>query len=164
VSTNRSEQIASRWTAALSTVPSVFGRLVILSSLRDRNTGWYVHHGLEVELGENPHNFLLRSHEEIFLDWQFKTMDQQIRDLKAHLRTVAQSAEGFGQEQNQRAKISHVLNIWTVTQPYCDFAPLSVSALERDTFIENLTTLVALLRSQTIKERPAGSMGGSGSF
>ena len=155
---NRAEQTASRWTEALSTVGSVFGRLAILSSLRDRNTGWYVHHGLELQLSENPHNFLLRSHEEIFLDWQFKNMEEQLRDLKAHLRSVVRSYEGFRQEQSQSATIAHVLNIWKLTRPYYDFAPLSASALERDAFVENVSILIDLLRSQMI-ERSVGSRG-----
>jgi hypothetical protein len=155
VKADRTEQLASRWAANLSTVPSVLGRLSILSSLRDLNTGWYVHYGIELELGEATHEFVLKSHEEIFAQWQSMTADQQMRDLQTHLRHVARSAGGFRRERNQNARIAHVLNTWTVTRPYRDFAPFSASSRERDRFLKNTAMLVRLLRNEGPQERSA---------
>jgi hypothetical protein len=163
VDTSRAEQTASRWTATLSNVPSIFGRLMILSSLRDRNTGWYVHHGLELEMGEDTHGFLLKRHQEVFLDWQAMTVHRQMRDLKTHLKSVAQSAEGFGPQQNKNARIAHVLNTWVFTRPYGELVPLSASPLARDTFVSNIAVLVALLRNQVSEGKKANGMGRSGS-
>jgi hypothetical protein len=155
VKRDRTEQMASRWAANLSTVPSVLGRLSILSSLRDLNTGWYVHYGLEPELGEATHDFLLKSHEELFVQWQSMTVDLQIRDLQTHLRHVARSAGGFGRERNRNARIAHVLNTWTVTLPYRDFAPFSASTRERDRFLENMGMMVRILRNKGSEARSA---------
>ena len=39
------------WRNTLSQIPSVFGRLVYLASLRNANNGRYEHHGLALVLG-----------------------------------------------------------------------------------------------------------------
>ena len=40
------------WRNTLSQIPSVFGRLVYVSSLRNSNNGRYEHHGLTLVYGE----------------------------------------------------------------------------------------------------------------
>ena len=56
------------WRHTISQIPSVFGRLVYLSSLRNPNNARYRHDGLALIFGDDEANRLLRgSHREPFV-------------------------------------------------------------------------------------------------
>ena len=62
--------LADLWKHTLSQIPSTYGRLVYLASLRDPNSGSYRHHGLSAAFGrEESGSALRKSHEDIFLEW-----------------------------------------------------------------------------------------------
>ncbi len=48
------------WRNTLSQIPTVYGRLVYLASLRNPNTGHYGHHGLSLVFGEDEANRALK--------------------------------------------------------------------------------------------------------
>jgi hypothetical protein len=51
---------ADLWRNTLSQIPTTFGRLIYLASLRDQNTGAYHHHGLEQLFGPEQAEQTLR--------------------------------------------------------------------------------------------------------
>jgi hypothetical protein len=73
---------ADLWRNTLSQIPSVFGRLVYLSSLRSGTSGRYEHHGLAMTFGEEEsHLALSASHQETFAAWLSFSLEQQKADL-----------------------------------------------------------------------------------
>ena len=77
---------ADLWRNTLSQIPTTFGRLIYLASLRDQNTGAYHHHGLEQLFGqEQAEQTLRQSHSQIFSDWLCFNLEQQKKDLEGYL-------------------------------------------------------------------------------
>ncbi|MDP9115300.1 MAG: hypothetical protein M3O20_16675, partial [Acidobacteriota bacterium] len=63
------DALADLWKHTLSQIPTVYGRLVYLASLRDPNSGTYRHHGLSASFGREQSIYALRkSHEQTFLE------------------------------------------------------------------------------------------------
>ena len=58
------------WRHTISQIPTLFGRLVYLASLRNHNTGQYEHHGFAQTYGMEASDRAMRaSHESAFADW-----------------------------------------------------------------------------------------------
>src|SRR5579864_8729114 len=77
---------ADLWRNTLSQIPSVFGRLVYLSSLRNQNTGAYEHHGLALVFGpEESNRALKKSHSQAFAEWLSFDIEQQKADLDLYI-------------------------------------------------------------------------------
>lgn len=110
----------------LSQIPTVFGQLVFLSSLRDPATGRYAHRLLEGVLGlEDADRSLLQCHYQVFSRWLAFRLEVQKDDLKEYLNSAGLSAA--------------VLN-------YPDLIPRSSRDVERQLYLTDLETLVELLR------------------
>ena len=121
------------WRNTLSQIPSVFGRLVYLSSLRNSNSGRYEHHGLALVFGEDEANKALRkSHSQVFSDWLSFNLEQQKADLDLYLSSLA---------EDKRT----VLATWTRLAPYRHLVPASLRGIERKLYITDLKTLLELL-------------------
>lgn len=70
------------WKHTLSQIPTAYGRLSYLASLRDINSGIYRHHGLAAMFGREESSKALReSHEESFREW----LNLPLRDKKHDL-------------------------------------------------------------------------------
>jgi len=138
--------VASQWKEKLSTLDTVFGRLELLSSLRDPHTGRYVHHGMSVAVGDRTHDIILKSHEATFAEWQSKNLRVQMTDLRSFVLSIPLPA-GSGR-LDRKAKSILVLDTWLKLEPYRNFVPMSVSQLERNSFLANLTALITLLKAQ----------------
>ena len=114
------------WRKTLLRIPTHFGRLVFLSSLRDALTGRYSHPPLsQIVGGEITDRTLCHSHHEIFSEWLSFTLAEQKADLDEYL------------------KASHSpLDL----VPYRDIAPGTAHQVERQLYLTDLETLLELRR------------------
>src|SRR5215212_8858670 len=70
------------WRHTLSQIPTTFGRLVFLSTLRDPNTGVYAHYGFAQRVGDEAADAALRqSHWQCFSEWLGFSLEEQKADL-----------------------------------------------------------------------------------
>lgn len=121
------------WQKTLSGVPSEFGKLVYLASLRDANSGIYHHYGLEqLYSQEQCDEVLHRSHLEVFYRWLEKSLEEQKDDLEFYLRGV----EG---------ELPAIVANWELMQPYLGFAPARANQAARHWFLSDLRIILALL-------------------
>ncbi len=127
---------ADVWRRTLSQIPTVFGRLVYLASLRDPNSGRYEHFGLAQMFGEQAADLALRqSHIESFKQWLSFNLEQQMQDLDRYLA---------GLHPDPRT----VLDTWWRVQPYRNLIPAAAAEAERRLYLADLETLLEVLRSE----------------
>ena len=123
------------WRHTLSQIPSCFGRLVYLSSLRAPNTGRYEHHGLAMIFGTAQADKALRkTHSDAFQEWLNYSLEQQKADLDLYL-------------SDQQADKKEVLENWAALAPYRYFLPASAREMERNLYLGDLKALLATLRN-----------------
>ena len=128
--------VSDLWRNTLSQIPSVFGRLVYLSNLRNSNTGRYEHHGLALVFGEDEANrSLKKSHTQAFAEWLRFNLEQQKADLDLYLS---------GLYEDKRT----ILETWLKLAPYRNLIPISVRGLERNLYLADLTALIDLLKNE----------------
>jgi hypothetical protein len=114
------------WRKTLSRIPTHFGRLVFVSSLRDGVSGRYAHPPLDQIVGsEIADRTLCHSHHEIFSEWLSFSLAQQKADLDEYLI-------------NSHARLELV--------PYREIAPGTAHQVERQLYLTDLETLLELLR------------------
>lgn len=123
------------WRNTLSQIPTVFGRLVYLASLRNQNSGNYEHHGLALVFGEDEANRALRdSHSAVFTDWLNFNLEQQKADLDLYLAGLF--------EDKRR-----VIETWIRLAPYQNLIPASIRTVERRLYISDLAALMELFKN-----------------
>jgi len=126
--------VSNLWRNTLLQIPSVFGRLVYVSSLRNPNNGRYEHHGLALIFGADDANKALKkSHRQIFDEWLTFNLEQQTRDLEIYLASLPDTRQT-------------VLESWINLSPYRNLIPASVQGVERRLYIKDLTTLLEVLK------------------
>ena len=124
------------WRNTLSKIPSVFGRIVYLASLRDQNSGRYQHHGLALVFGDEEANKALKkSHTGTFREWLTFNLEQQKRDLDLYLA---------GLSEDKRT----VLANWLDLAPYRTLMPTSLRTVERRLYLVDLKALLELLGNE----------------
>src|SRR5215472_8931254 len=70
----------------LSHIPTLFGRLAYLASLRDPISGIYRHHGLGAIFGrEESRKALHESHWNVFREWLTLPLEQKTGDLQTYI-------------------------------------------------------------------------------
>jgi len=127
--------VSNLWRNTLSRIPSVFGRLVYVSSLRNPNNGHYEHHGLALIFGEDDANKALKkSHVDLFSGWLTFSLEQQKADLELYLSGLPDNRD-------------LVLENWIRLAPYRNLIPSSVRGVERRLYITDLTALLAVLKN-----------------
>lgn len=123
------------WRNTLSQIPSVFGRLVYLASLRNANNGRYEHHGLALVCGDDDSNHALaKSHAQVFAEWLALNVEQQKTDLDLYISGLAEDK-------------GTVVETWVRLAPYRNLIPATVRGVERRLYISDLTALMELLRN-----------------
>src|SRR6204780_5820687 len=123
------------WRNTLSQIPTVFGRLVYLASLRNSNNGSYEHHGLGLVFGEDEANRALKdSHSAVFAEWLTFNLEQQKADLDLYLSALF---------EDKRV----VVETWIRLAPYRNLLPASVRGIEKRLYIADFTALLELFKA-----------------
>jgi hypothetical protein len=117
---------AEMWRRTLSQIPTHFARLVYLAGLRDRPTGRYVHQSLIEAIGrELADRTIANIHYDVFAEWIALPLSRQKADLDQYLAT----SRGLA-----------------VVDVYRDIVPAAAHDVERQLYLTDLETLLALLR------------------
>jgi len=125
------------WRHTLSHIPSVFGRLFFLASLRNQNSGRYEHHGLSQRFGSlEASKALKKSHREAFSEWLSYSMEGQKADLELYLSE---------QPEDKRT----ILKTWEKLEPYRNVLPSSAKDVEKKLYLTDLRALLSILRNAT---------------
>jgi hypothetical protein len=125
------------WRHTLCHIPSVFGRLFFLASLRNQNSGRYEHHGLSQVFGSlEASRALKKSHREAFSEWISYKMDEQKADLELYLSD---------QPEDKRT----ILKTWEKLEPYRNVLPSSAKDVEKKLYLSDLRALLSTLRNAT---------------
>ena len=99
------------WERTISQIPTTFGKIAYLSSLRNGNSGRYQHYGLAQIYSEEEANRVLRAcHQEVFARWLNYSLLQQRQDLEAYLNSI----------EDERKT---VLATWLDLNPYRNLIP-----------------------------------------
>jgi hypothetical protein len=126
--------VADVWRHTLSQIPSVFGRLVYLSGLRNPNSGRYDHHGLALVFGADDSNRALKkSHKQVFAEWLSFNLEQQMADLSLYLSDLPEEKKT-------------VIQAWTLLKPYKNLLPSNAKPVERRLYLSELQTMLELIR------------------
>ncbi len=133
------------WKRTISVIPSDFGKLVYLASLRNPNSGTYHHYGLEaVYSPEQSDQALRQTHLEVFYEWLKKPLAEQKEDLEHYFRTV----EG---------ELGTILENWRILEPYRNSIPVEADAAGRQLFSDDLCLILELMERELFP--PARSPG-----
>ncbi|MGA3025860.1 MAG: hypothetical protein ABSF98_13915 [Bryobacteraceae bacterium] len=124
------------WRRTLSQIPSLFGRITWLASLRNPNTGHYEHHGLAVLFGPEGSNKALRlSHLACCREWLNSSLGEQMSDLRLYLST-------------QSSRPGDVIGNWQELGFWRTILPASIRGAERALYLAEVETLLTLLQSE----------------
>jgi len=133
--------LADLWKHTLSQIPSIYGRLVYLASLRDPNSGIYRHHGLSAAFGrEESLSAMRKSHEDSFQEWLTLPLPSKSEDLVAYFQNV---------DENPRQVIAYLAR----ATPYLSQAPDSASPAQRRQFKMEMEILLELIKNDSGGER-----------
>jgi hypothetical protein len=129
------EPAGDLWRHTLARIPTLFGRVLYLSSLRNQANGVYEHPGLAQMVGdEEAGETLRRSHARVFQDWLCLNLEQQKADLQEYLAETPNPAA--------------TLADWASSGAYQGWTPSTAQDVERRLFVGDLETLLALLKRE----------------
>jgi hypothetical protein len=123
------------WKNTLSKVPTQFGKLAYLASLRDPNSGIYRHHGLSMVFGRDESSRVLReTHEQAFFEWLNLSLADKSADLLEYLTSLEDP-------------VPTVLSHWFHSKPYSGQVPSATREMERELFLKDLEALIETFRN-----------------
>ena len=127
---------ADLWRNTLAQIPTLFGRLWYLASLRDQNTGTYQHFGLAQRFDSEEANRVLRqSHLKVFEQWLCYSLEQQKNEADEYL-------------QSQEGDPAVIISNWLRLAPYRNCIPVGTREVERKLFMSDLKIVLELLRNE----------------
>lgn len=130
------EAVDDLWQRTLSHIPSSYGRLVYLASLRNPDTGRYEHYGLTLNPNNSDANRALRrSHEAIFQEWVSYSLEQKKTDLELYVLTIEQVEK------------SELIDAWLRLTPYKNLVPASIQGPERQKHVSDFEAILGLLKN-----------------
>ncbi len=133
---NTEGPIGDHWRHTLARIPTLFGRLVYLSSLQNQTSKTYEHHGLSQMFGEEQAcETIRRSHTQVFQDWLCLNLEQQKADLQEYLAELPGNPAA-------------VLSSWLERASYRNLVPDSAHDVERRLYLTDLETLLDLLKRE----------------
>ena len=115
---------ADVWRGLVSCIPTIFGRLVYLSSLRD-SSGRYFHDSMASLPREDAERALRNSHQQVFQQWICFGLEEQKADLDEYLATAGGPRYALA---------------------YRNLVPATAREVERQLYLTDLETLLELLR------------------
>jgi hypothetical protein len=123
------------WKHTLSRIPTIYGRLAYLASLRDQNSGIYRHHGLSAAFGRDESGRALRqSHEEVFFEWLKLGLMEKHQDLRQYLATLEDPAAA-------------VIHHWLGSRTFRTQIPSAARPMESELFCSELEALLEIMRN-----------------
>lgn len=129
------EPAADLWRHTLARIPTLFGRVLYLASLRNPGSGAYEHPGLAQMVGDpEAGEILRRSHARVFQDWLCLNLEQQKADL--------------GQYLAESPNPSAILDDWAASAACQSWTPPTAQDVERRLFAGDLEILFAMLRRE----------------
>jgi len=129
------DPLADLWKHTLSRIPSFYGRLIYLTSLRDPNSGFYRHHGLSLAFGREESGRALReSHERAFLEWLQLPLPQKNSDIASYLADLEEGGAG-------------VAATWFRTGYYRNLIPDRATRAQKEHFLQESEVLLEILRN-----------------
>jgi hypothetical protein len=131
---------ADLWRHTLSQIPSIFGRLAYLASLRDSNTGRYEHHGLALVYGDDEsHRTLLASHEKAFSDWLSFDLENQKADLSLYF-------SGLSNDPGM------IVDNWNKLDFHKYLVPSTASPTQRELYAADLEAVLQLFNGSSRRQ------------
>ena len=119
----------------LAAIPTDFGRLYYVSSLKDADSGRYEHDGLKTLYSENAVQAgLSHCHEELFSRILETPLREQERDLQACLGSAGD-------------KYRDVVESWRETRYFKEMCPEGLPDYLHDLFCSNMGALLAIISS-----------------
>jgi hypothetical protein len=123
------------WRHTLSQIPTLYGRISYLASLRDQNSGIYRHHGLAAMFGRDESSRALRqSHEHAFLEWLKLPMREKKLDLSRYF---------FSLDDPAPAVVEHMLS----SHVYRTQTPDSARPMERKLYCADFEALLETIKA-----------------
>ena len=123
------------WKHTLSRIPTIYGRLVYLTSLRDVNSGLYRHHGLSLAFGRDESTKALKeSHQRTFLEWLNLPLAEKNQDFMLYLDAL---------QEPRLLVVDH----WLRSKLYKTQVPVSARMVERELFNHELELLLQTIRN-----------------
>jgi hypothetical protein len=130
------EAVDDLWQHTLAHIPSSYGKLVYLASLRNPDTGRYEHFGLaQYPNNADANRALRRSHENIFQTWVNYSLAQKKTDLELYISTI---------EQVEKAEL---LDAWLRLTPYKNLVPAAIQGPERQKHVSDFEAILGLLKN-----------------
>ena len=122
----------------LKVIPSVFGRLYYVSSLKDSSTGRYRHDGLTDLYSENSvQQALEHCHEELFARVLETPLEEQAHDLRKCLDAAGD-------------RYWTVLEAWQREKSFEGMCPDGLPGYLSELFCSNLTALLAMFSEERV--------------
>jgi hypothetical protein len=123
---------------SLAVIPSEFGRLYYVSSLKDPATGRYQHDGLaDVYSDGSVQVALEQCHQELFSRILETSLSDQARDLRKCLDSAGD-------------KFTTIVETWREDRSFEGMCPEGLPSYLRDLFCSNLGALLAIFSSQQV--------------
>ncbi len=141
------DALADLWKHTLSQIPTIYGRLVYLASLRDPNSGSYRHHGLSAAFGREQSTYALRkSHEQTFLEWLTIPLAAKNADFRAYLQSASS-------EESPQAVVTYLAR----GARFVSQAPDAAGPAQREQFKLEVEILLELVKNDSGEARRPSS-------
>jgi hypothetical protein len=143
----RDEELAARFWSTLSKAHSGLEQLAFLSSLRDPNTGLYEDADFRARFGPQGVDQALRIiHEQVFARWLDYRLEEKAADIELYLAELP-------------ADKATVVRVWRHLETYRNFIPELASLSDRQLFVCDVETVLALLDAKTLSKASGGPDG-----